>query len=77
VREHRDDRRDDLVDRDDVDDRVRGRRELRQLAAAVGQDQRLGHLEALDPADVRPLEGGLDDARPDDRGAVVVAGAPL
>ena len=49
-------------------------RELGELAAAVGQDQRLGHLEALDPADVRPLEGGLDDARPDDRGATLAAG---
>ncbi len=45
-------------------DRVRAGRELRQLAAAVGQDHRVGHLEALDPARVRALEGGLDDAGP-------------
>ena len=67
VGQHRDQRRDDVVDRHDVDDGVGGRGELRQLAAPVGQDQRLGHLEALDPARVRALEGGLDDARADDR----------
>ena len=64
--EDRHDRGHDVVDRHDVDDRVGGGRELGQLAAAVGQDQRLGHLEALDPAHVRPLEGGLDDARTHD-----------
>ena len=76
VRQDRHDPRDHVVDRDDVDDRVGGGRELRQLAAAVGQDQRLGHLEALDPADVRPLQGGLDDARPDDAGASLARRGP-
>ena len=73
VRQHRDDRGDDVVHRDDVDDGVRGRGELRELAAAVGQDQRLRHLEALDPADVRLLERGLDDARPDDARALLAS----
>ena len=56
-----------MVDRDDVDDQVRGGRELGQFAAPVGEDQRLRHLEALDPARMGALEGGLDDAGPDDR----------
>ena len=45
-----DDGGDHVVDRHDVDDHVRRGGELGQLAAAVGEDQRLGHLEALDPA---------------------------
>ena len=62
-----DDRIDHQVAGHDVQHRVRRGRELRQLAAAVRQDQRLGHLEALDPARVGMQPGRLDDGRPDDR----------
>ena len=41
---------DDEVDRDDVEDRVGQPGEVRQLPAAVGEDQRIGDLEAVDPA---------------------------
>ena len=74
-RAHRDQRVDHVVDRHDVDDRVRRRGQVGQLAAAVGQDDRLGHLEALDPARVRPDQRGLDDA--DGRTMLTgIAGAP-
>ena len=63
VAAHGDDRVDHQVDRHDVDDRVRGGGQLGELAAAVGQDDRVGHLEALDPARVGRGQGGLDDAR--------------
>ena len=66
-----------VVDRHDVGHVVGGARELGQLAAAVGEDQRLGHLEALDPAHVGLLEGGLDDARPHDRDGAALPGVGL
>ena len=62
---YREDRVHDVVAGHDVDHRVRRRRELRQLSAAVRQDQRLGHLEALDPPRVRVQPGRLDDGRAD------------
>ncbi len=77
VGQDRDDRGHHVVDRDDVDDGVARGGELRQLAASVGQDQRLRHLEALDPARVGALEGGLDDARAHDRDAVTGGGVRL
>src|SRR5215217_3636594 len=45
----------------DVDNRIRGRRKLRQLAAAIGQNQRLGHLEAFDPSRMGMAPRRLDD----------------
>ncbi len=74
---HGDDGRHDVVDRHDVGDVVGGARELGELATAVGQDQRLGHLEALDPARVGLLERRLDDARPHDRHPAAQPGVGL
>ena len=59
----RQDRVDHVIAGHDVDHGVRRGRELGQLAAAVRQDQRLGHLEALDPPRVRVQPGRLDDRR--------------
>ncbi len=60
------DRIDDQIDGDDVDDPVRRGGEIRQLPTAVGEDQRLGHLEALDPARERAGQRALDDGRTHD-----------
>ena len=68
---HREDGVHDMVTGDDVDDRLRCRRELRKLAASVRQDQGLRHLEAFDPAGIGMHQGRLDDCRPDDRNVYV------
>jgi HAMP domain-containing protein len=47
--------------------------EVGQLAAAVGEDDRVGHLEALDPARVRVDERRLDDGGAHDRDPEVAA----
>ena len=70
----RDDGVDHVVAGHDVDHRVRRGREVGQLTPAVREDQRLGHLEALDPARVRVLPGRLHDRRPDDGDPDVRAG---
>ena len=72
-RANRGDGVDDIVAGDDVDDGVRGGRKLGQLAPAVRQDDRVGHLETLDPAGVRISQGGLHDGRADDRDPHVTA----
>ena len=48
-----DDGGDHEVDGDDVDDALGDAGELLQQAAGVGDDHRLGHAEAADPARVR------------------------
>ncbi len=65
-RGHRQDRVHDVVDGDQVDDALRDAGELGDLAHAVGADDRVGHLEAVDPAGRRVLQRRLDDARPHD-----------
>ena len=58
------DRVDHDVDRNDVDDPVGRCREIRELAATEGQNDRLGHLEAFDPAGMRPGQRTFDDRGP-------------
>ncbi|MPM18122.1 hypothetical protein SDC9_64528 [bioreactor metagenome] len=58
---------DDHVARHDVDHRVRRGRQLGHVALAVRQDDRVGHLEALDPPGVRILQRGLHDRGPHHR----------
>jgi hypothetical protein len=67
----RDDGVDDEVDRDHVEHALGDAGELRQRAPAEGQDHRLGHAEALDPAGDRARQGALDDRGPDDGERVV------
>ena len=66
LRREGDDRRDDEVDRDDVDDTFGDTGELAEHAAGVGDDHRLGHPEASDPARAGLGERGLDDGGPND-----------
>ena len=73
----RDDRVDDVVDRDHVEDRVGQAGELGQQPAPVGHDQRVGDLEAVDPAGERMLQRALDDRGPHDRQAVAVLAPQL
>ena len=57
----------DVVDGDDVDP-VRGvAGQVGEAAGGVGEDQRVGDLDPLQPARARLLEGRLDDRRPHDR----------
>ena len=70
VRGRGESRVDDEVDRDDVEHRVGKARELGQQAATVGHDQRVGDLEAVDPARERMLQRALDDGRSHHREAV-------
>ena len=60
-------RRHHVVHRHDVDAGVGGGGHLGQLAAAQGEQQRLGHLEALDPPRVGREEGRLHDGGPQHR----------
>ena len=62
----RDDGVDHVVAGDDVDHCVRGGRELGQLPPPVGQDDRIGHLETLDPSRMRVFQRRLHDRRADD-----------
>ena len=54
---------DDQVDRDHVEHPVGQAGELRQDAAAESDDQRVGHLEPVDPPRVRVTQGALHDRR--------------
>ena len=63
---HGDDGGHHQVDRDDVGHPFGDAGELLQEAPGVGDDDRLGHPEAPDPARTRFGEGGLDDRRADD-----------
>ena len=63
----RQDRVHDDVDRDDVDDALGDAGELGDLAQAVRPDDRVGHLEAVDPPGRRVEQRALDDRRPHDR----------
>ena len=57
----------DVVDRDDVDP-VRGAaRQVGEAARRVGEDQRVGDLDPLQPARARLPQRRLDDRRPHDR----------
>ena len=77
VRGGRDDRVDDVVDRDHVEDRVGQAGELGQQPAAVRHDQRVGDLEAVDPAGERMLQRALDDRGAHDRQPVAVLAPQL
>ena len=66
-RGHRDDRSDHDVDRDHVDGPFGNAGELVEQAAGVGDQHRLGHAEATDPARLRFGECRLDDRGADDR----------
>ena len=59
-------RRGHLVHGDDVEGALWGAGEVLQQAAGVGDDDRLGHPEAADPAGERLGQGRLDDRRPHD-----------
>ena len=63
---HGDDGRHHQVDRDDVGDPLGHPGELPQQAPGVGDDDRLGHPEAADPARSGLGQGRLDDRGPDD-----------
>ena len=71
---HRQERIDHEVHRDDVEHALGDAGELRQRPPAEGEDDRLRHPEALDPAGVRAGEGALDDRGPDDGERVVARG---
>jgi hypothetical protein len=55
------------VHRDDVRDAFRDPGKFRDRAAAEGEDDRFGHLEAVDPSGIGMLERALDDRRAHDR----------
>ncbi len=69
----REDHVDDEVDGDDVERAVGQPEELGQLAATVGEDERVGDLEAVDPAGVGVPQRALDDRGAHDRQPVSVA----
>ena len=78
VRRHRQHRVYHEVDGDQVDDAFRETGELGNGTAPVGQDDRLRHLEALDPPGVGMPEGALDDRWANDRqGEPVLCGQLL
>ena len=58
---------DDTVDRDQVHQALHAPGEVRDLAPGVAEDDRLGHLEAVEPARLGLAPGALDDGRPHDR----------
>ena len=62
-RGRRDRRVDHEIDRDDVDHAIGDAGEVGQVAAPERQDDRLGHLEAFDPAGVRLPQCAFDNAR--------------
>ena len=66
-----------VVDRDHVEHRVGQPRELGQRPLAVGHDQRIGHLEPVDPARERVAQRGLDDRGSHDRQRPTPAGPLL
>ena len=68
-----DDGGDHEVDGDDVDGALGHAGELLQQAAGVGDDHRLGHAEAADPARERLVDRRLDDRRAHDRHRDVAA----
>ena len=68
-----DDGGDHEVDGDHVDGALGHAGELLQQAAGVGDDHRLGHAEAADPAGERLVDRRLDDRRPHDRHRDVAA----
>src|SRR5699024_7013132 len=72
-----DDHVDHEVDRDDVQDRVGQARELLEHAAAIGHDQGVGDLVAVDTARVGGAHRGLDDRGAHAGDAVAVAGPPV
>ncbi len=79
-RRHRRDRQhrvDDQVDRDHVQHTLGDPGELRQIAATERQDDRVGHLEPLDPPRERLHVGALDDRGANDRQAQAVFGGDL
>ena len=70
------------VHRNDVHDALGEPRELGDRAPPVGQDDRLRHLEALDPPRIRVRESAFDDRRTHDRqrhtmGCRELLGGPL
>ena len=65
-RRHRQNRVDDEVGRDQVEHRVGQAGEVGQHPAGEGQDDRLRHSEALQPAGEGLGQGALDDRRPQD-----------
>src|SRR5699024_6501095 len=69
-----DDHVDHEVDRDDVQDRVGQARELLEHAAAIGHDQGVGDLVAVDPARVGGAHRGLDNRGAHEGDAVAVVG---
>ena len=77
ARRSRDHRADHHVDRHHVQRDVGGSREVRQHALPVGQDHRLGHLEAFDPPRRGSLQRALDDGRSHDRQRHPPVGAHL
>ena len=64
---------DHVVTGNDVDHGIRGGRELRQLSSPIGQDDRIGHLEALDPSRVRVFQRRLHDGGADNGDLHVMA----
>ena len=68
---------DHVIDGDDVQDRIGQARELGQHTAAVGHDQRIGDLVAVDPARVGLRHRGFDDRGAHEGDAVPVAGPQL
>ena len=52
---------DDVVDGDDVEDRIGQARELREPTLAVGHDERVGDLVSVDPAGEGVRDSGFDD----------------
>ena len=71
---HGDDGADHEVDGDDVDDALGHAGELLEQAAGVGDDHRLGHAEAADPAGAGLGQRRLDDRRPHDADRHVALG---
>ena len=71
LRGHREDDVHHLVDGDDVERPFRYPGELRQRAAAVREDHRLGDAEPFDPAGEGMLERAFDDGRAHDCERVV------
>ena len=73
ARRDRADRGDDEIDGDDVDDAFGNTGELVEQPAPVGEDDRLGHAKAANPAGKRLGERRLDDRRSHDRHRHVAA----
>ena len=67
TRGNRQNRVDDEVRRDDVQERIGEARKIAKDAAAEREDQRLRHAESFQPAGEGLIERALDDRRPHDR----------